>query len=1022
MNTPILSIGIIFKNDIRCIERCLSSLEPLRKALPCQLVMADTGSADGGRAVAERYADILIDFPWVDDFAAARNAVLDRCTGEWYLTVDTDEWLDPQFGELIDFLNSGKSREFDECSVIQRNYQDAQFRDYGDFFAPRMARRQNGQLRYKGAIHEVFVYPGQGSPKSHALGGVILHHDGYIDVTPEHRMKKNQRNMELLEKALAKDPENIRLLVECIDSSRDPEEESLYAERTHDLLRREEGNCPLVRYSIAYHRCLLAYGRSRDLDKVLACYQEWKVYSPQSALLRMDGEALAASAAYQKDKFEEALAHIENYWLAQKEKASGADLRRSDRLHSQYHTDNHSWRSNLKAMEFSCLRNLERFEEADMLLDKVVLEELLLKDRGFMVMEVLKQPERLRQSADFLRRNWDFFLDEAAWRETGEEDSRQIAMGDFIKMLLNYLSRVGRDGWTILEQMGDCAPGRSARIVLSDDAGAIAREWAHVADWERMFPQAYLHTMELRLPLPEGFYRQNSEQMSALAAALAKQPSLPRTTLDWLEHIDPPATPGQLAWQLDLAIAALRAHGWTDDVPVGQGLCAHYAALSATWLDNVYNPELLNAEDVAVLPGMHRFAWHLRQALAAWEKGDELGYVRSLRTALDAAPAMKETVDFLLEHKPRTAAQRQLEELAGQVRAILARYAPDDPAVQAIKASPAYQKVAHLLTQQETPAAAPQALNEPLVSSSALEEALAGSREDIEASIRKSMGRWGREIQNVRTEYWEKYPLWGKNEAEVTANLTAALAGHSGDFLWLFHRLGDEQSRRVLTAVVRNWRFYEKEQLEQVIDQKNDDYFDRALLHCDENEVVADLGAYVGDTFLAYVKNYGSMAYRRYYCYEITKESFDALSMVTAAYPRVELRRKGAGDAPGVMSLAAGADASANVLTSAGRAEGETVDVVPLDQDITEPLTLIKMDIEGAEQAALRGCARHIRQDRPKLALSVYHNFEDLWKLPRMIDEMAPGYRFYLRYHGGALWPSEITLLALPQEQNIEGD
>ena len=72
------------------------------------------------------------------------------------------------------------------------------------------------------------------------------------------------------------------------------------------------------------------------------------------------------------------------------------------------------------------------------------------------------------------------------------------------------------------------------------------------------------------------------------------------------------------------------------------------------------------------------------------------------------------------------------------------------------------------------------------------------------------------------------------------------------------------------------------------------------------------------------------------------------------------------------------------------------------------------MDIEGAEQGALAGCARHIREDRPKLALSVYHNFEDLWKLPRMIEDLVPGYRFYFRYHGGDLWPSEITLLALP--------
>ena len=57
---PILSIGIIFKNEIRCMERCLESLKPLREAISCELVMADTGSEDGTREIAEKYADILI--------------------------------------------------------------------------------------------------------------------------------------------------------------------------------------------------------------------------------------------------------------------------------------------------------------------------------------------------------------------------------------------------------------------------------------------------------------------------------------------------------------------------------------------------------------------------------------------------------------------------------------------------------------------------------------------------------------------------------------------------------------------------------------------------------------------------------------------------------------------------------------------------------------------------------------------------------------------------------------------------
>ena len=81
MSKPVLSIGIIFKNEIRCLERCLKSLQSLREAVPCELVMADTGSDDGSREIAEKYADILFDFPWINDFSAARNAVMDRSAG-----------------------------------------------------------------------------------------------------------------------------------------------------------------------------------------------------------------------------------------------------------------------------------------------------------------------------------------------------------------------------------------------------------------------------------------------------------------------------------------------------------------------------------------------------------------------------------------------------------------------------------------------------------------------------------------------------------------------------------------------------------------------------------------------------------------------------------------------------------------------------------------------------------------------------------------------------------------------------
>lgn len=39
--------------------------------------------------VSKRY--ILFDFPWINDFAAGRNAAMDRCSGEWYMSIDCDE-------------------------------------------------------------------------------------------------------------------------------------------------------------------------------------------------------------------------------------------------------------------------------------------------------------------------------------------------------------------------------------------------------------------------------------------------------------------------------------------------------------------------------------------------------------------------------------------------------------------------------------------------------------------------------------------------------------------------------------------------------------------------------------------------------------------------------------------------------------------------------------------------------------------------------------------------------------------
>ena len=178
---PLLSIGIIFRNNIRSIERCLKALTPLREAIPCELIMADTGSDDGSRQIAEQYADIFIDFPWNNDFSAARNALMNQAAGKWFLTVDTDEYMDADVSALTGFLKGRASTDYIVGAVTVRNYATYEMNsDYSDFLAVRLLRMSTG-LRYQGAIHEHWQFaPGT---KLAPLAKVILHHDGYVGMT-----------------------------------------------------------------------------------------------------------------------------------------------------------------------------------------------------------------------------------------------------------------------------------------------------------------------------------------------------------------------------------------------------------------------------------------------------------------------------------------------------------------------------------------------------------------------------------------------------------------------------------------------------------------------------------------------------------------------------------------------------------------------------------------------------------------------------------------------------------------------
>lgn len=76
------------------------------------------------------------------------------------------------------------------------------------------------------------------------------------------------------------------------------------------------------------------------------------------------------------------------------------------------------------------------------------------------------------------------------------------------------------------------------------------------------------------------------------------------------------------------------------------------------------------------------------------------------------------------------------------------------------------------------------------------------------------------------------------------------------------------------------------------------------------------------------------------------------------------------------------------------------------DQKNLRRVDFIKMDVEGAELAALQGACGILAELKPRLAISAYHKQDDLWTIPRAIKKLNPDYRLYFGHHSPMQWES----------------
>lgn len=215
------------------------------------------------------------------------------------------------------------------------------------------------------------------------------------------------------------------------------------------------------------------------------------------------------------------------------------------------------------------------------------------------------------------------------------------------------------------------------------------------------------------------------------------------------------------------------------------------------------------------------------------------------------------------------------------------------------------------------------------------------------------------------------------------------IAAHEAELDSAYALLADERSKKDYLAIL-NFKVSGKiEYLLSSFADKADIY--KTILQLTESESIADLGAYTGDTISEMLGITGGQ-YKNIFAFEPDKKNFKKLQKNTAGLADVQLFPYAAWDKNETLLF----DTSASRGAHAGK-QGDPVQAVRLDDVLDAPITLLKMDVEGAESKALDGAAQLIRRFHPKLYVCAYHRNGDLFALPAQISRLG-NYNIYFRH------------------------
>lgn len=189
-------------------------------------------------------------------------------------------------------------------------------------------------------------------------------------------------------------------------------------------------------------------------------------------------------------------------------------------------------------------------------------------------------------------------------------------------------------------------------------------------------------------------------------------------------------------------------------------------------------------------------------------------------------------------------------------------------------------------------------------------------------------------------------------------------------------------------------------------------FFGNAPWEYSDHEILLDCGAFDGDSIRDFINTVDS--YNSIIACEPDKINYGKLvsNIEKNNWNKVTPYMIGLSDEAATLMF----QSSGTTMSKIEQTGEEKIAVDTIDHLLNgQPVSVIKMDIEGFELAALRGAENTIKTYRPMLMISAYHKKDDIYNIFHFINSRVERYHYYFRCHRP--WPIDAVLYAIPEEK-----